>query len=99
MSTVIYEGRPAGLLTVVPVIYLGATPPTEKTDLAQMQKLNIQDRFLLALNGLATTGFDPRKPIDILQIKNLLQGELDKVMGANWGTVFITSAHIARRQS
>jgi hypothetical protein len=93
LATIIFEGRPMGLLTIVPEIVIENDAYTE----FQMRRFTLQDRFVLGIGTYATTGFDPRGKIDILRLKRMLQYETDKLMGPKKGTVFITSAYIAKR--
>jgi hypothetical protein len=93
LATIIFEGRPMGLLTVVSEI-------TIEPDLLkefQMRRFTMQDRFVLAIGNFATTGFDPRGKVDIIRLKRLLQVEMDRLMGPGKGTVYITAAYIAKR--
>ena len=95
VASVIYDGRPAGLLTVVPVVDMGSNRALE--DVA-IKRLEVQDHFLIGLNQYATSGFDPRGVININQIKRILQAQLDSVIGPNRGVVYVISAHMAKRK-
>jgi len=93
LGTIIFEGRPMGLLTVVSDIQIEGRVLTE----FQMRRFTLQDRFVLAIGNFASTGFDPRGRMDIVRLKRLLQSELDRLMGPNKGTVYVTAAYIAKR--
>lgn len=95
MATIIFEGRPSGLLTVVPSI--DVDPSSSNEDFIK-RRFTIQDRFILGLGAYATTGFDPRTPVDVRRVKAIFQTELDKLMGPGKGTVYITAVYIAKRQ-
>ncbi len=82
-----------GLLTVVTDIQI---EPGQLGEF-QMRRFTLQDRFVLAIGNFASSGFDPRGRLDVIRLKQLLQVELDKLMGPSKGTVYIVAAYIAKR--
>ncbi len=92
---VIFDGRPAGILTVVPIIDMGSNRALEEV---APQRLLVHDHLLLGLIKYATSGFDPRGVMNIREIKRILQAELDSAIGPGKGTVYVVSAHIAKRK-